>query len=107
MTALQNGHVSPSNIIGVGSGAYLACRDGMAHVNSGNEASLYIGGADVGAAAIKVLVDYLRDNEPLQATSIANNLCRRPAVTTLHRRSLRPPAPYLLSGPIHHPSEEL
>lgn len=71
VTALQNGHVSPSNIIGVGLGAYLTCKDWKAHVNSGNRAALYIGGADVGAAAIKVLVDYLRDDKPLPAKTIA------------------------------------
>jgi L-arabinose transport system substrate-binding protein len=71
VTALQNGHVSPSNILGVGLGAYLTCKDWKANVNSGNKAALYIGGADVGAAAVKVLVDYLRDNKPLPAKTIA------------------------------------
>jgi L-arabinose transport system substrate-binding protein len=71
VTALQNGNVSPSNIIGVGLGAYLDCKDWKAHVNSGNKASLYIGGADVGAAAIKVLVDYLRNNQALPGKTIA------------------------------------
>ncbi len=71
VTALQNGNVSPSNIIGVGLGAYLTCKDWKAHVNSGNKAALYIGGADVGAAAVKALVDHLRDNKPLPAKTIA------------------------------------
>jgi L-arabinose transport system substrate-binding protein len=71
VTALQNGHVSASNIIGVGLGAYLTCKDWKAGVTSGNKAALYIGGADVGAAAVKVLVDYLRNNKPLPAKTIA------------------------------------
>jgi L-arabinose transport system substrate-binding protein len=71
VTALQNGHVAPANIIGVGLGAYLDCKDWKAGVNSGNKASLYIGGADVGADAIKVLVDFLRNNKPLPAKTIA------------------------------------
>jgi L-arabinose transport system substrate-binding protein len=71
VTALQNGHVSPSNIIGVGLGAYLTCKDWKAGVNSGNKAALYIGGADVGAAAVKVLVDFLRNDTPLPPKTIA------------------------------------
>jgi L-arabinose transport system substrate-binding protein len=71
VTALQNGHISPANILGVGLGAYLDCKDWKAGVNSGNKASLYIGGADVGANAIKVLVDFLRNNKPLPAKTIA------------------------------------
>jgi L-arabinose transport system substrate-binding protein len=71
VTALQNGHVSPANIIGVGLGAYLTCKDWKGGVTSGNKAALYIGGADVGAAAVKVLVDFLRDNKALPATTIA------------------------------------
>jgi L-arabinose transport system substrate-binding protein len=71
VTALQNGHVSPSDIIGVGLGAYLTCKDWKAHVNSGNKAALYISGAAVGAAAVKVLVDHLRDGKALPAKTIA------------------------------------
>jgi L-arabinose transport system substrate-binding protein len=71
VTALQNGHVAPSNIDGVGLGAYLTCKDWQAGVNSGNKASLYIGGADVGASAVRVLVQFLRDNKTLPAKTIA------------------------------------
>jgi L-arabinose transport system substrate-binding protein len=71
VTARQNGHLAASNIIGVGLGAYLTCKDWKAHVSSGNKAALYIGGADVGAAAVKVLVDFLRNNKPLPAKTIA------------------------------------
>jgi L-arabinose transport system substrate-binding protein len=63
--------VAPANIVGVGLGAYLDCKDWKAGVNSGNKASLYIGGADVGADAIKVLVGFLRNNKPLPAKTIA------------------------------------
>jgi L-arabinose transport system substrate-binding protein len=71
VTALQNGHISPSNIIGVGLGAYLDCKDWKAGVQSGNKAALYIGGADVGAASVKVMVDFLRNNTKLPAKTIA------------------------------------
>ncbi|HEY2296753.1 MAG TPA: substrate-binding domain-containing protein [Jatrophihabitans sp.] len=71
VTALQNGHVSPSNIDGVGLGAYLTCKDWKAGVQSGNKAALYIGGADVGAASVNTLVAYLRNSTPLPPKTIA------------------------------------
>jgi L-arabinose transport system substrate-binding protein len=71
VTAMQNGHIAPSNIIGVGLGAYLTCKDWKAGVQSGNKAALYIGGADVGAAAVKVLVDHLRNGTPMPPKTIA------------------------------------
>jgi L-arabinose transport system substrate-binding protein len=71
VTALQNAHLAPTNIIGVGLGAYLDCKDWKAGVQSGNKAALYIGGADVGAASVKVLVDYLRNGAQLPAKTIA------------------------------------
>jgi L-arabinose transport system substrate-binding protein len=71
VTSLQNGHISASNIIGVGLGAYLDCKDWKAGVQSGNKAALFIGGADVGAAAVKTLVDYLRNGVSLPAKTIA------------------------------------
>lgn len=71
VSALQNGHIAAANIIGVGLGAYLDCKDWKAGVNSGNKASLFIGGADVGAAAIRVLVAKLRNGTALPAKTIA------------------------------------
>lgn len=71
VTSLQNGHVAASNIIGVGLGAYLDCKDWKAGVQSGNKAALYIGGADVGASSVKTLVDYLRNGVSLPAKTIA------------------------------------
>jgi L-arabinose transport system substrate-binding protein len=71
VTALQNGHVAASDILGVGLGAYLDCKDWKAGVQSGNKAALYIGGKDVGASSVKVMVDFLRNNDKLPATTIA------------------------------------
>jgi L-arabinose transport system substrate-binding protein len=71
VTALQNAHISPNDIIGVGLGAYLTCKDWKAGVKSGNKAALFIGGKDVGAAAVKVMVDYLRNGTALPAKTIA------------------------------------
>lgn len=71
VTALQNSGVSPDNIIGVGLGAYLTCKDWAAGKTSGNKAALFIDGHAVGATAVKVLVDKIRNGTPLPATSIA------------------------------------
>jgi L-arabinose transport system substrate-binding protein len=71
VTALQNGGVAPANIVGVGLGAYLTCKDWKANKQSGNKAALYIGGKDVGAAAVKALVDRIRDGKALPAKTIA------------------------------------
>ncbi|HEY3630492.1 MAG TPA: substrate-binding domain-containing protein [Jatrophihabitantaceae bacterium] len=71
VTALQNNHVSSANILGVGLGGYLTCKDWKAGVQSGNKAALYIGGADVGAAAVRVLVERLRNGTALPPKTIA------------------------------------
>lgn len=71
VTALQNAGVSPDNIIGVGLGAYLTCKDWQAGQATGNKAALYISGYDVGRAAIDVLVAHLRDGAELPAVTVA------------------------------------
>lgn len=71
VTALQNGGVKANNVIGVGLGAYLTCKDWKAGQDTGNKAALYIGGPAVGSAAIQILVDNLRDGKALPATTIA------------------------------------
>ena len=72
VTALQNGGVKPDNIIGVGLGAYLTCKDWRAGQDSGNKAALYIGGPAVGGSAIQVMVDNLRNSKPLPPKTIAH-----------------------------------
>ncbi|MDR0594589.1 MAG: substrate-binding domain-containing protein [Bifidobacteriaceae bacterium] len=71
-TALQNGGVAPGDIISVGLGAYLACKDWAAGQESGNKAALYISGIDVGKAAVNAMVAYLRDGVPLPPETIAD-----------------------------------
>ncbi|MDR1712259.1 MAG: substrate-binding domain-containing protein [Propionibacteriaceae bacterium] len=70
-TALQNGGVAPADIISVGLGAYLACKDWAAGQDTGNKAALYISGIDVGYAAVKAMVAKIRDNTPLPPETIA------------------------------------
>jgi L-arabinose transport system substrate-binding protein len=71
VTALQNSGVSPDNIIGVGLGAYLTCKDWAAGKKSGNKAALFIDGHAVGASAVQALVDQIRNGKPLPASTIA------------------------------------
>ena len=71
VTALQNAGVAPSNIIGVGLGAYLTCKDWAAGQQTGNKASLYISGQDVGRAAITAMVAKVRKGVALPPETIA------------------------------------
>lgn len=72
VTALQNAGVAADNIIGVGLGAYLMCKDWQAGVDSGNKAALFVSGVDVGKAAIEVLVDAVVNGVELPAETIAD-----------------------------------
>lgn len=71
VTALQNSGVKPANIIGVGLGAYLTCKDWAADQNTGNKAALYISGEEVGRSAVQALVSAVRDGKPLPPKTIA------------------------------------
>ena len=71
VTALQNSGVHSADIIGVGLGAYLTCKDWAAGKASGNKAALFIDGRAVGAAAVDALVARLRNGTPLPPVSIA------------------------------------
>jgi L-arabinose transport system substrate-binding protein len=72
VTALQNGSIAPSGIIGVGLGAYLTCKDWTAKKDSGNKAALFIDGHAVGAAAVDALVAKIRNGTPLPPKTLAN-----------------------------------
>ena len=74
VTALQNSGVAPADIIGVGLGAYLTCKDWAAGQDTGNKAALFISGAEVGKAAITSMVGLLRDGTELPPKSIANTV---------------------------------
>ena len=71
VTALQNAGVAPADIVGVGLGAYLTCKDWKAGQVTGNKAALYISGTDVGGSALKVLVNKIRNGVALPAQTIA------------------------------------
>jgi L-arabinose transport system substrate-binding protein len=57
LNALATAGVSPDNVIGVGLGAYEACKFWDAGQPSGFKAALFISGLDVGATAAQVLYD--------------------------------------------------
>jgi L-arabinose transport system substrate-binding protein len=73
VTALQNDGVKAADIIGVGIGAYLDCKDWKAGQVTGNKAALYINGNDVGASAIDSLVATIRHGVPLPPKTIARS----------------------------------
>ncbi|WP_082465906.1 substrate-binding domain-containing protein [Agreia sp. Leaf210] len=72
VTALQNSGVSPNNIVGVGLGAYLTCKDWNAGQETGNKSALFISGVEVGKAAATSMIDLLRNGTALPPVSIAN-----------------------------------
>jgi L-arabinose transport system substrate-binding protein len=72
VTALQNAGVKPADIIGVGLGAYLTCKDWNAGLDSGNKAALFISGAEVGRTAVKQMVKAIKDGTDLPPETIAH-----------------------------------
>jgi L-arabinose transport system substrate-binding protein len=71
LNALAAAGAKPADIIGVGLGAYEACRPWLAKVDSGFKAALYISGVDVGAAAAQVLYDNVVNGKPIPAKTVA------------------------------------
>lgn len=71
VTALQNSGVRADDIIGVGLGAYLTCKDWKAGKETGNKAALYISGEDVGRSAVTAMVKAIREGAPLPPKTIA------------------------------------
>ncbi|WP_441248394.1 substrate-binding domain-containing protein [Kitasatospora sp. McL0602] len=67
VTALQQAGVTPDNTIGIGLGAYLACKDWQTGAPTGMRAALFINGRDVGARAVQTMYDHLRHGKPLPA----------------------------------------
>lgn len=72
LNALENAGYAPENVIGVGLGAYEACRPWDAGIESGFKAALYISGRDVGAAAAEVLAANILDGTPLPPFTVAD-----------------------------------
>ncbi|MFC9392644.1 substrate-binding domain-containing protein [Streptomyces sp. NPDC057027] len=71
VTALQNAGIDAKDIIGVGLGAYLACKDWQSGKPSGMRAALFINGKDVGALAVQTMYDRLKSGKDLPAEAFA------------------------------------
>ena len=71
LNALATQGVAADNILGVGLGAYEACKFWAADQPSGFKAALYISGLDVGASAAEVLYNNIVNGEPLPEFTIA------------------------------------
>ena len=71
VTALENAGVSADNVIGVGLGAYLACKEWSGDKPSGMKAALFINGKDVGALAVQTMYDKLKNGKDMPAEAFA------------------------------------
>jgi L-arabinose transport system substrate-binding protein len=71
LNALATAGATPDNIIGVGLGAYDACKPWAAGQASGFKAGLFISGLDVGKTAATVLYNAVVNNTPPPANSYA------------------------------------
>ncbi|MFB8236886.1 substrate-binding domain-containing protein [Kitasatospora purpeofusca] len=61
VTALENAGIKADHVIGVGLGAYLACKNWGSGKPSGMKAALFINGKDVGALAVQTMYDKLKN----------------------------------------------
>jgi L-arabinose transport system substrate-binding protein len=69
--ALATQGVAPENVLGVGLGAYEACKFWAADQPSGFKAALFISGQDVGASAAEVLYEHVVNGAELPLDTIA------------------------------------
>lgn len=60
---LNNAGVKGADIVGVGLGAYLACKDWQAGADNGMKAALYIPGDEVGKLAVQAMYDKLKNGK--------------------------------------------
>ncbi|MFD8985338.1 substrate-binding domain-containing protein [Streptomyces sp. NPDC059564] len=68
---LNNAGVGGQNIVGIGLGAYLACKDWQAGADNGMKAALYIPGDEVGGLAVQAMYDKLKNGKEFAPESFA------------------------------------
>ncbi|MFD7032421.1 substrate-binding domain-containing protein [Streptomyces sp. NPDC059917] len=68
---LANAGVKGADVIGIGLGAYLACKDWQAGADSGMRAALYIPGDEVGKLAVQAMYDKLKSGKEFAPESFA------------------------------------
>ncbi|MFE2997754.1 substrate-binding domain-containing protein [Nocardia sp. NPDC059246] len=71
VAAIQNAGYSADNVLGVGLGAYLACKEWRGGKPTGFKAALFINGKDVGALAVQTMYDYLKNGKSMPAEAFA------------------------------------
>ncbi|GJF33609.1 sugar ABC transporter substrate-binding protein [Kitasatospora sp. NE20-6] len=71
VTAMENAGIGADNVIGVGLGAYLACKDWSGSKPSGMKAALFINGKDVGALAVQTMYDKLKNSKDFPKEAFA------------------------------------
>ncbi len=82
LNAVAAAGVKPDDVIGVGLGAYEACRPWAANQPTGFKGALYISGTDVGAAAAQTLWDNVVSGKPLPAATVAKTTIVDPTTYT-------------------------
>ncbi|MFF9498669.1 substrate-binding domain-containing protein [Streptomyces sp. NPDC014656] len=71
VTALENAGFKADDVIGVGLGAYLACKNWSSGKPSGMKAALFINGEDVGALAVQTMYDKLKNGKEFPKEAFA------------------------------------
>ncbi|MFJ7272300.1 substrate-binding domain-containing protein [Streptomyces sp. NPDC099050] len=71
VTALANAGYKADDVIGVGLGAYLACKNWGTGKPSGMKAALFINGKDVGALAVQTMYDKLKNGKDFPKEAFA------------------------------------
>ena len=68
ITALSDAHYNVNDILGVGLGSDLACKDWQSNAPTGMKAALLFKGQDVGADAVNLMVDHIKNGTPFPQT---------------------------------------
>ena len=74
VTALANANFGANDVIGVGLGAYLGCKDWKAGQKTGFKSALFIDGHNVGSAAVQVLYDKVAKGKALPPKTVAKTV---------------------------------
>lgn len=72
LNALRNAGFAAGDVIGVGLGAYEACRPWQEGIETGYRSALYLSGVDVGDAAARALIANIEGGTPLPPETVAN-----------------------------------
>lgn len=72
VTALENAGFKADDVVGVGLGAYLACKNWSSGKPSGMKAALFINGSDVGALAVQTMYDKLKNGKEFPKEAFAS-----------------------------------